>query len=228
MFFGMLLDALSSLGFLAGHISSNAFPRPLKPEEEALLIEKMEQGDEQAKNKLVECNLRLVAHIAGKYQVPGMTRDDLISVGAIGLIKAISTYKREKNAQLSTYSARCIENEIRMLIRSGKKHREEIPLSEPVGKDGKREEILLSDVLGTDPDLVFDSVNLNLDQERLKACIDRVLTKRERQVVLLRYGLMGHRVYPQREVALLLNISRSYVSRIEKKALQKLKSALED
>ncbi len=211
---------------LSGYVSmGNSFPQPLSDQEEARLLELYEQGSQEAKNLLVEHNLRLVAHIAKKYTSTGKSSDDLISIGTIGLIKAVNTYKRGKSVRLATYAAKCIENEILMNIRSSKKIRSEISLNEPIGTDKDGNEISFNDILGTDGDAIIDDLDYKLQVRRLHRAIDTLLSARERKVIVLRFGLNGQDCQTQNQVASLLGISRSYVSRIEKKAVTKLKAA---
>lgn len=208
---------------LCGYIiSSNSFPEPLTPEEEELQIKLAKEGNDQAKKILIERNLRLVAHIVKKYHNTGKEMDDLISIGTIGLIKAIDTYNSEKGTKLATYAARCIENEILMSIRSSKKTCMEYSLYEPIGSDKEGNEINLLDVLGTDMEDVIDMVDLKMETKRLYKAIEKVLKGREKTIIQLRYGLIDGEYRTQREIGNLLGISRSYVSRIESKALKKL------
>jgi len=215
-------------GFLYrfGYISNNnIFPLPLTEEEESTFLARLEQGDEEARNILIERNLRLVAHIVKKFDSTGEDSDDLISIGTIGLIKGIGTFKRNRNTRLATYAARCIENEILMHLRSIKKNKNDLLLSDPIGSDKEGNEITLLDILGTSPEVVAEQVENLLEEEKLKERIN-LLSKRERKVIELRYGLLDGINKTQREISKLLNISRSYVSRIEKKALRKLFSDL--
>jgi len=199
-----------------------AFPKPLSAEEENYYVERYAQGDESAKDILVERNLRLVAHIAKKYISPNSSGDDLISIGTIGLIKAVSSFKADKGNKLGTYAVRCIENEILMYMRAGKKYQSEVSIHEPVGTDKEGNEILLEDVLSLDDAEMLDEIDANFKSELLAKCVDKYLSSREKQIIKLRYGLSGSNELTQREVGKLLGISRSYVSRIEKKALEKL------
>jgi len=203
-----------------------AFPQPLDDEEEKKCIDEYIKGSTKAKEKLIEHNLRLVAHIAKKYSASGQDGEDLISIGTIGLIKAISSFKPEKGARLATYAARCIENEILMSIRAAKKFGNEIYLSDPVSKDKEGNEISIMDIVGSDTDMVIDAVDMGISIKKMYVLFDRVLKEREKKVLTLRYGLFNGREMPQREVARLLGISRSYVSRIEKKAVGKLRDAM--
>ena len=207
---------------------STSFPKPLTEKEEQFYVQQMEQNIPQARNILIEHNLRLVAHIAKKYTGPAFSQDDLISIGTIGLIKAVNTYTSEKSTRLATYAARCIENEILMSIRASRKLKSEISLNQPIGMDQDGNEISFNDILGTDDDEIIDSISLKIQVSNLYDAIHHVLTPREQQVIIKRYGLDGREPLPQREIARYLQISRSYVSRIEKKALEKLKDALKD
>ena len=220
-----LLEMLRDLLFLASYVEKgNFFPQPLKPDEEAQAIERHLHGDFQARNLLIERNLRLVVHVAKKYHGCGKDMDDLISIGTIGLIKAVNTFNHKRGTQLATYAARCIDNEILMTIRSAKKEKNEVYMQEPIGVDKEGNEISLTDVLGTREDDVLDKVDLKIELEKLDALIDRALDDREKQVILYRYGLRGRRRMTQREIGRSLGISRSYVSRIEKKAIETLNS----
>lgn len=206
---------------LISHISNNAFPQPLSEKEEARYISELMNGSEEARNVLVEHNLRLVAHIIKKYEGTNEDVDDLISIGTIGLIKAINTFKPDKGAKLATYAARCIENEILMHLRTLKKVRGEVSIYDPIGTDKEGNEISLIDVLGSDNDIVAETVENFAEQQRLLERL-KILSKRERKVLELRYGLLNGLKKTQRDIAKSLGISRSYVSRIEKKAIQKL------
>lgn len=206
---------------------SSSFPLPLSENEEKVYVELMEAGDPNAKDVLIERNLRLVAHIARKYTGPNTSQEDLISIGTIGLIKAINTYTSKRAARLATYAARCIENEILMSIRTSKKNKQEVSISLPIGTDKDGNEISFNDILGTDPDEIVDNLNLKFQVRELYGVIYKVLSPREREIINLRYGLDGQGPRTQREIAASMDISRSYVSRIEKKALSKLRSELE-
>lgn len=205
---------------------SSSFPSPLSEKEEQVLIGRLADGDSEAKTMLIEHNLRLVAHIAKKYAGPGACQDDLISIGTIGLIKAVGTYSGRKSTRLATYAAKCIENEILMSIRSSKRIRQEVSLSLPIGIDKDGNEISFNDILGTDTDEIVDSIDLKIQISRLREAISSCLSRREQAVITARYGLDGREPRPQREIASCLGISRSYVSRIEKKALEKLRNYL--
>ncbi len=203
-------------------INSNSFPQPLSREEEEKYLGLFAEGDEGARQVLIERNLRLVAHIVKKYNNTGKDMDDLISIGTIGLIKAISTYDPKKGTRLATYASRCIDNEILMTIRSNKKIKMEYSLQEPIGTDKEGNEINLLDILGTDGEEVLNEVDLRLQTKKLYKAIDRCLKDRERVIIQLRYGLIDGDCKTQREIAGLLGISRSYVSRIETRAINKL------
>lgn len=227
MFFEeILLYLAESAWTLILHLSArNSFPKPLQPEEEAELVERMLAGDTLARDRLIEHNLRLVAHIAKKYAAAGES-DDLISIGSIGLIKAVHTFRPEAG-RLTTYASRCIENEIRMHLRANRKLRNTCSMSDSVSRDREGNEVQLCELLGTDRDMVPDEVALRMDSATALKLIDRVLESREARVIRLRYGLEDGNFHPQHEVATILNISRSYVSRIEKKALAKLRARME-
>ncbi|MFS8524809.1 MAG: RNA polymerase sporulation sigma factor SigK [Limnochordales bacterium] len=214
-------------GFLvaAAYISNSVFPQPLPPDEEARLLERMADGDADARNLLVEHNLRLVAHIVKKFDNTGEDADDLISIGTIGLIKAINTFDPGKNTRLATYAARCIENEILMHLRATKKTRGEVLLFDPIGADKEGNEITLLDILGTDADMVADRVERRIESQRLRETLTG-LSRREKKILELRYGLLDGVRQTQREISKLLGISRSYVSRIEKRAIHKLQERM--
>ena len=222
MFF--LQDALFLLGYLA---QGNVFPKPLARSEEAELLERMAKGDGVAREKLITHNLRLCAHIARKYSVPGCDQDDLISIGTVGLIKGVNTFRPGSGTQLSTYCARCIENEILMCLRTSQKRKGEVSLQDSIGMDSEGNEITLSDVLGTDGTEVHGEVERRISLGRVRRLVDTRLRGRERMVLRMRYGMEDGRVYAQQEIAEKLGISRSYVSRIEKKAMEQLKVAFE-
>lgn len=207
-------------------INSNSFPKPLSREEEEKYLKLYSEGDENARNILIERNLRLVAHIVKKYSNTGKETEDLISIGTIGLIKAISTYNPDRGTRLATYAARCIENEILMTIRSTKKTKIELSLHEPIGMDKEGNEINLLDILGSDVDEILDEVDLKLQIKKLYKAINQVLKDREKVIIELRYGLIDGSCKTQREIAAMLGISRSYVSRIETRALAKLNKSL--
>lgn len=221
-----LLYFLRDVVLLLGYLSEkNSFPPPLSPEEEAEYTARKSAGDAEAAQKLVEHNLRLVAHIAKKYKNTDKDMDDLISIGAIGLIKAVNMYDAKKGA-LSSFAARCIENEIRMTLRSDKKFRREVSLTEPVGYDKEGNEMTYLDILAAEQDDIADTVFMQEQARKLSSLIGGVLTRREHMIISLRYGLLGDKPLTQREVAEMMGISRSYVSRIEKKAIAKLEKKL--
>lgn len=217
----MILSVTNGILLLTSYISSNTFPHPLSESEEAEYISRLNRGDEKARHVLAEHNLRLVAHIVKKFDGSGEDIDDLISIGTIGLIKAIDTYCPDRGTRLATYAARCIENEILMHLRFIKKMRSEVSLYDPIGVDKEGNEINLLDILGTHSDVVSELVENKFEQSRLLGKIKN-LTPRERKVLELRFGLSDGTRKTQREIAKILNISRSYVSRIEKKALIKV------
>ncbi|MFR4894949.1 MAG: RNA polymerase sporulation sigma factor SigK [Blautia hansenii] len=200
------------------------FLKPLTPEEERHYLQEYKQGSLEAKNILIERNLRLVAHIVKKYQGASEELDDLISIGTIGLIKAVQTFDSAKASKLSTYAARCIDNELLMLLRSRKKSNREVSLYEPIGTDKEGNEISLLDVIETEPVDVVKNYALKQDTTLLYRLLPEILSQREQEILKLRYGLYGGKELTQREIAKRLNISRSYVSRIEKNALLKLRS----
>ena len=199
------------------------FPKPLTAEEERLYLKRYEEGDQEARKVLIERNLRLVAHVAKKYQGSDEDSDDLISIGTIGLIKAVATFDNSKNNRLATYAARCIDNELLMMLRMRKKTSREVSLYEPIGMDKEGNEINLLDIIEGENVDVPEIMDLEADTRRLYQILHKVLSAREQEVLRLRYGLFGEEEKTQREIAQRLNISRSYVSRIEKTALKKLK-----
>lgn len=222
-----LFSIFSSTFFLMSYVSNiNSFKTPLSAKEEREYFERYKSGDITAKNILIERNLRLVAHVVKKYTSPHDDTDDLISIGTIGLIKAITTFNPEKGAKLATYAGKCIENEIRMHLRSEKKSNTEVLLQDPIGKDKDGNEITLIDKLSNDEEDIFDEVNLKMQIKKLYECIKQILPEREQKVIEMRYGISNGYEMTQKEIAKVLGISRSYVSRIEKKAVKKLKSNL--
>ena len=227
IFLGNIFEMLVGNVFLAGYISgNNTFPKPLDEKEEQYYLIQLKNGDKSAKSVLIERNLRLVAHIVKKYQIPNKDIDELISIGTVGLIKAIDSFNPSKGTRLATYASRCIENEILMLFRNNKKQKGETFLHDPIGVDKEGNEISLIDVLSSDKDSVIDKVEINLQIKALYSKMDTALTEREEEIIKMRYGLVDGKCKTQREIAALLGISRSYVSRIEKKALKKLKKEL--
>lgn len=228
MFFDTVLYLISKLTFFAGTVlSTSSFPKPLSSEEEKQALIDMRKGSKEAKDKLITHNLRLVAHIVKKYS-GSMETDDLISVGSIGLIKAVNTFNEDKGTTLATFAARCIENEILMLLRSNKKYKNDVYLSDTVGADKDGNELTLMDLLYEKDDAVFYEVDRSIERDKFLKFIKGVLSEREYTVMCLRYGLKGEKNYAQREVAKFLKISRSYISRIEKKAIEKLKVAVKN
>ncbi len=211
----LVRDALLLLGHISG---GGSFPKPLSKQEETKCLEDMQRGDEAARAKLIEHNLRLVAHVVRKYTVPGYTADDLVSVGTLGLIKAVSSYKIGGKTPLSTYAARCIENEVLMLLRASKKRRGEISLNSPLGMDGEGNDISFQDILGTPPDQVEDDAIRRMSMQQVRRALEK-LPAREKMVLEMRYGLLGGAPLMQHEVAQKLGISRSYVSRLETRAI---------
>ena len=199
------------------------FPQPLEAEEEQYYLQRLKEGDGQARDILVERNLRLVAHIVKKYQGTGEETEDLISIGTIGLIKAVTTFDSGKGSRLATYEARCVENELLMYFRSKKKTARETSYYDPIGTDKEGNEIHLLDIMESSERDAFSRVCLKEDSRKLYALLRKILTERERTVLVMRYGLYNGREYTQREVAAKLGISRSYISRIEKNALLKLR-----
>ncbi|CAB1243420.1 RNA polymerase sporulation sigma factor SigK [Clostridium sp. MT-14] len=218
-----LLDIIGNVVFMTAYVTNNnSFPQPLSDDEEAYYLRKLKEGDLLAKSILVERNLRLVAHIVKKYSYPGKEVDDLISIGTVGLIKAIDSFDASKGTRLATYAAKCIENEILMLIRNNKKIRNEVYLQDPIGVDKEGNEISLMDVLSSDENSIIEIVEQKIQVKKLYSKINTCLSQREKSVVEMRYGLLEGKPRTQREIAKILGISRSYVSRIEKKALKKL------
>lgn len=222
------LSFLSSSALFFGYISSNSlFPEPLSLEEEQKYVKLFESGDLEAKNILIEKNLRLVAHIAKKYSSNNSNLDDLISIGTIGLIKGINSFNSSKGVKLSTYVSRCIDNEILMYIRSTKKLNSEVFLNEPIGKDKDDNVVTLQEVLENDEKTIEDEIDLKLKTKLLKEKMDENLSEREKYIINMRFGLLGNKPQTQNQIADSLGISRSYVSRIETKAIEKLSKEFE-
>ena len=222
-----ILSLFSELVFFSSFLKEqSSFPQPLTIEEEKEYLLRAKQGDKNAKEELIKHNLRLVAHIVKKYKDCGADSDDLLSVGSIGLIKAVSTYEPNKGTQLATYAARCIENEILMLLRSNKKFKTNVSLTESVGTDKEGNEITFMDLLSVDDESVLKQVEISILTEKMLKIIKNILSKREYDIISLRYGVGGKPALTQRETAAILGISRSYVSRIEKKALCDIRKAL--
>lgn len=221
-----LLELVGSKIFLTGYVTGNStFPKPLNEKEEKIYLERLKDGDVEAKRVLVERNLRLVAHIVKKYSSNyqnSKEMDDLISIGTIGLIKAIDSFDTSKGIRLATYAAKCIDNEILMFFRNSKKTKGEVFLQDPIGVDKEGNEICLIDILSSDSDSVLEAVENSLQVKELYKKMSDVLSPREKEIIQMRYGLLDGDIKTQREIAGILGISRSYVSRIEKKALKKL------
>ncbi|MFH5894790.1 RNA polymerase sporulation sigma factor SigK [Clostridium perfringens] len=221
-----LLELVGSKIFLTGYVTGNStFPKPLNEKEEKIYLERLKDGDVEAKRVLVERNLRLVAHIVKKYSSNyqnSKEMDDLISIGTIGLIKAIDSFDTNKGIRLATYAAKCIDNEILMFFRNTKKTKGEIFLQDPIGVDKEGNEICLIDILSSDSDSVLEAVENSLQVKEIYKKMSDVLSPREKEIIQMRYGLLDGDIKTQREIAGILGISRSYVSRIEKKALKKL------
>ena len=220
---GFIFQILQSVTLLVSYISNgNSFPKPLSTEEERKYIALYQKGDQNARDKLIEHNLRLVAHIAKKYTNSVRDSEDIISIGTIGLIKGISSFDPSKGTRLATYAARCVENEILMLMRAQKKTQGDVSLNETIGTDREGNQIMLIDVMKNENEDIFDKINSGMQVKQLYKNIENELDERERKVIFLRYGLDDGNCYTQREIAKMLKISRSYVSRIEKKAVSKL------
>lgn len=219
--FQFIASLFSNLIPLVGAINNQAFPNPLTPEEEEYYLNQMAQGDKGAREKLIEHNLRLVAHIVKKYQNQTDDKEDLISIGTIGLIKAIDSFSPDKGTKLATYAARCIDNEILMLFRSTKKMRNDVSLYDPIGFDKEGNEICLIDVVKDEEKDLNDVIIQELAIEKIEKNLN-ALTERERDIIIRRFGLGNHEEETQQEIAKSYGISRSYVSRIEKRALMKL------
>ncbi|WP_075810017.1 RNA polymerase sporulation sigma factor SigK [Clostridium perfringens] len=221
-----LLELVGSKIFLTGYVTGNStFPKPLNEKEEKIYLERLKDGDVEAKRVLVERNLRLVAHIVKKYSSNyqnSKEMDDLISIGTIGLIKAIDSFDTNKGIRLATYAAKCIDNEILMFFRNTKKTKGEVFLQDPIGVDKEGNEICLIDILSSDSDSVLEAVENSLQVKELYKKMSDVLSPREKEIIQMRYGLLDGDIKTQMEIAGILGISRSYVSRIEKKALKKL------
>lgn len=223
----LLMRTLSNLFFFALHLSgTGSFPPPLSAKRERECLLAMKNGDINAKNELIEHNLRLVAHIIKKYYSSNVQQDDLISIGTIGLIKAINTFDPDKGTRLATYAARCIENEILMQFRAQKKTAQDISVNEPIDTDSEGNPLTLMDIISTEDEIVEDIYKITMLQKLSKE-VEKIKDPREKSIIIMRYGLDGRKSMTQLEVSKKLNISRSYVSRIEKKALKELRKALE-
>ena len=222
-FLNYIIDIIGNMTFWTAYVTGgNSFPQPLTEKEEKYYLNRLKEGDENAKGILVERNLRLVAHIVKKYTHTNKEVDDLISIGTVGLIKAIDSFDSTKGTRLATYASRCIENEILMLIRNNKKTKSEVFLQDPIGVDKEGNEISLIDILSSDEDPISEVVESRIQVKKLYDKINSTLKDRERRIILMRYGLNNGKPKTQREIAKILGISRSYVSRIEKRALKKL------
>lgn len=222
-----LFVCLCNLLYFALHVTGvGSFPRPLTAKEERACLDAIAAGDSSAKARLIEHNLRLVAHIVKKYYASFKDQEDLISIGTIGLIKAVSTFNPEKNTRFATYASRCIENEVLMHFRNKKKSAQDVYISDPIDTDKEGNSLTLMDIMAED-DNVVERIDLRIKSERLHAFISTALEPREQQIIILRYGLSGGAPLTQREVAKMLGISRSYVSRIEKKAISSLRTRFE-
>lgn len=223
-FLEFLKSVMLFLGFVGG---GNAFPKPLSEKEERGCIEKWAEGDEGAKNILIEHNLRLVAHIAKKYATES-NFDDLVSVGTIGLIKGINTFDKTKTSKLTTYIARCIENEVLMNLRAAKKSASDVSLEECIGTDKEGNNMTFSDILPAEGDDISDIIDLKINTKKLYRAIKELLTPDEQKIICWRYGLLNEKRKTQKEISKILGISRSYVSRIEKRAIKKLLKGMEE
>lgn len=223
MYTALILFSLGNLLFLVLHVTSGgSFPKPLSAKEERECLEKIKAGDQEAKNKLIEHNLRLVAHIIKRYYSSIKDQEDLISIGTIGLIKAASTFDYDKGTRFATYASRCIENEILMHFRSLRKSSQDVLISDPIDTDKEGNSLTLQDIMSDDEN-IFDRIDLRLKSEQMYRYIEKHLSERERKIIIMRYGLFCTKPLTQREVADSLKISRSYVSRIEKKAVDTLR-----
>ena len=226
MFFNLLMEIASSIYYFALHVTgAGSFPPPLSAAKEEELLEKSRNGDTDARNKLIEHNLRLVVFLAKKYENTNIDLEDLVSIGSIGLIKGVNTYKLDKNIKLATYASRCIDNEILMYLRKTKRKKSEVSFEDSLSYDSDGNELHLEDVLGTDPDIVTKNLDDQLDKKLLNIEINK-LNSRDKEIMILRYGLNGHEEMTQKEVAELLGISQSYISRIEKKVIKRLSSII--
>ena len=205
---------------------SDVLPPPLKPAEEQALLARLAEGEEAARQKLIERNLRLVVYIARRFENTGINIEDLISIGTIGLIKAINTFRADKNIKLATYASRCIENEILMYLRKNSSQRTEVSLDEPLNTDWDGKELLLSDVLGTEGDVVMRPIEADVDRKLLRDAVAK-LSGREQEIITMRFGLGGRRELTQKEVADRLGISQSYISRLEKRIILRLRRDLQ-
>ncbi|WP_035724690.1 RNA polymerase sporulation sigma factor SigK [Gracilibacillus boraciitolerans] len=217
-----ILSIIKEALFFVGYVKNNTFPQPPLPaKEEAVMIKRMQEGNEEARNKLIEHNLRLVAHIVKKFENTGEDAEDLISIGTIGLIKGIESFSSDKGTKLATYAARCIENEILMHLRAMKKTKKDVSLQDPIGQDKEGNEISLIDILEAENEDITEVIQLHMELRKIEKYL-KILDKREKEVIIARFGLGNTDELTQREIATKLKISRSYVSRIEKRALMKV------
>ncbi len=223
MFFELLSQIISNLFYLALHVTgAGSFPPPLSAKREAELLLLKENGDNDAKNKLIEHNLRLVAHVVKKYYTTADDQDDLISIGTIGLIKSVNTFKSDKKIRLATYAARCIENEILMYFRNNRKYAQDVYISDPIDTDKNGNSLTLIDIIA-DEGNIEEEIDTKIKLQNLRIILNTALDERELQIINMRYGLGGEKELTQREISKKLGISRSYVSRIETAALEKLR-----
>lgn len=224
-----IISWLIKIGLIEGvhYINGpDSLPAPLSKEEEGALMERIEAGDENAREPLITHNLRLVVYIARKFETSGAGVEDLISIGTIGLIKAVNTFKPAKNIKLATYASRCIENEILMFLRKTSNLKNEFSIDEPLNVDWDGNELLLSDVMGSDPDIVHRDLEQEVERSLLLDAVSR-LSNREKHIMELRFGLFGHKEHTQKEVADIMGISQSYISRLEKRIIERLKKELD-
>lgn len=220
-FLSTIAILIKEMLFFVSYVKNNTFPQPLSSKDEEKYLKQMAEGDQLARNKLIEHNLRLVAHIVKKFDNTGEYTEDLISIGTIGLIKGVESFKSGKGTKLATYAARCIENEILMYLRTLKKTRKDISIHSPIGQDHEGNEISLIDILEADSEDIYEYMQFNMVLNKMKAHFD-ILTEREKTVLIYRFGLNNEQELTQKQIANLLKISRSYVSRIEKRALMKV------
>ena len=222
------MEILTHMFYFTGYIRSQSFARPLSREDEERCLAALQKGDAYARDQLIAHNLRLVAHIVKKYDIRRTQTDDLISIGTIGLIKAVTTFDAERGSRLATYAARCIDNELLMYLRAKRKVSREISLYEPIGTDKEGNQISLLDIVESDEPDILEKIELHKNVEKIYRKLPEVLNEREKEIIILRYGLYNKKVQTQREIANRIGISRSYVSRIEKHALEKLKKSLNE
>lgn len=221
--FALVSGVLGNVFLLFGYVTNeSSFPQPLTPEEEQECLEQLRNGSEEARNTLISRNLRLVAHIVKNYNSTGIDTDDLNSIGSIGLMKAVNSYDQDKGTRFATYAAKCIANEILMYLRTLSKRRNEVSLQDTIGTDKDGNETTYMDIIGTDPEAIVDMVEQNIETRRMYSKVNSILKGREKSIIAMRYGLFNKQARTQSEIARLFGISRSYVSRIEKKAIQKL------